>query len=318
MSQPKKTFEHTDAKATHATKRTKLLIVLSAAFLVVVVCVVSIVPQIFNNRSNNEKTPFPEQQTKLVGKDEYITINDATLGEVELKAVEGFVKNSYINENFITDKSGKKTYYIDSQVASTIGVDLSEHQGVVDFEKLKEQGFSFVMLRIGGRYYTEKGEMFVDTNFHHYYKAAKDAGLKVGGYFFSQAKNEQEAIDEANFALSSIIGMPLDYPVAFDWELVKDEPARTDSVSSEDLTDAAIAFCTTIEEAGFKPIIYTNTNLMYFKYDLERLKDYEFWLTDFEEYPSSYYHFTMWQYTEQGKVEGIDGNVDMNVCMKNY
>ncbi|MBQ4128305.1 MAG: glycoside hydrolase family 25 protein [Ruminococcus sp.] len=298
--------------------RVKLLIILASVLLVAVVMVITIIVASKNADNNEAEIPFVEHEIQLVKEDEYITVNDPSLGTIEIEAVEGFAKNTYINENFITDENGKMTYYIDNEVASVLGVDLSEYQGVVDFEKLKEQGISFVILRIGGRYYSEEGKMYMDTNFHQYYKYARDAGLKIGGYFFSQAKNAQEAIKEAEFVLDNIRGMKFDYPVAFDWELIEGDTARTDTVTGEQLTDAAIAFCDVIKEADYNPIIYTNTHLMYYKYDLERLKDYEFWIADYENHPSMYYHFTMWQYNIEGKLDGIQGNVDMNICMKNY
>ena len=308
---------HTDKAAD---KKRVLVIIITAIVLVSVVVGATMVlsGMLHNDSENTEETRFVEQKPDVVKKDEYITVNDPLLGSIEIKAVEGFAKNAYDNDNFILDETGKMTYYIDDEVASCMGVDLSEYQGEVDFVKLKEQGFDYVILRIGGRYYSEQGDMYVDTNLHNYYKAAKDAGLHVGGYFFSQAKNAQDAIDEANFALDNIRGLKFDYPIAFDWEHIEGDTARTDDVSTTDLTDAAISFCDTIEEAGFESIIYTNTYLMYYEYELERLKDYEFWIADYEYKPSMYYNFTMWQYDIEGQVEGIEGPVDMNICMKNY
>ncbi|MBE6824632.1 MAG: lysozyme [Ruminococcaceae bacterium] len=299
---------------------TSILYLLSG--MLVVACVLIVVFTSINNNSvknsNDEPTEFVEQKTKYIKKGEIISINDPAMGTIEIEAVEGFAKNTYDNDSFFIDENGMMTYYIDDEVASCMGVDLSEFQGEVDFEKVKEQGFTFVILRIGGRYYSQEGGMYVDTNLHNYYKGARDAGLKVGGYFFSQATNEEEGLEEAEYALNQIRGMKFDYPIAFDWEIIEGDTARTDGVTGESLTDAAIAFCDTIEENGFKSIIYSNTNLMYYKYDLERLKDYEFWIADYENHPSMYYNFTMWQYNIEGEVDGISGPVDMNICMKNY
>lgn len=310
--------EYSDEQNSGRVNLSKTLIIILAVVLVVIIATATITVRLSQNSDNDTYDSFVEQETQLVKKNETITINDPALGLVEIEAVEGFAKNSYTNENFVIDETGKMTYYIDEQVASCMGIDLSEYQGVVDFEKLKGQGFEFVMLRIGGRYYSQEGKMYVDTNYHNYYKLAKEAGLKVGGYFFSQARDADEAKAEADFVLDSIRGMNFDYPVAFDWEHIEGDDARTDDVSGEQLTDAAIAFCDTIESAGFKTIIYSNTFLMYNMYDLERLKDYDFWIADYEDYPSMYYHFTMWQYDVEGQVDGIQGNVDLNICMKNY
>lgn len=312
------TEQPTENKINKKQNKKSLIFIVTAVVLVAIISAITILVSAINSNKNATPTEFVEQKVKVVKQNEVISINDPLLGTIEIEAVPGFAKNTYVNDNFVTDETGKMTYYIDGQVASCMGVDLSEYQGPVDFVKLKEQGFDFVILRIGGRYYSDAGAMYVDTNYHQYYKAAKDAGLKVGGYFFSQAQNAEEGREEAEAALQSMYGYEFEYPIAFDWELIEGDTARTDNVEGEQLTDAAIAFCDTIKEAGYKPIIYTNTHLMYYKYDLTRLKDYEFWIADYEDKPSMYYNFTMWQYNIEGRVDGIDGNVDLNICMKNY
>lgn len=314
---------YVNAEKAQKNQRTMLTIIFT--LIVVIIFALAITLTLSSDETEKPKetlpepTRFVEQETEMVKKGEEITINDPALGKIKIDAVAGFPKNTYINDNFKLDSNGRMTYYTDkNEVASCMGVDLSEYQGVVDFYKLREQGFDFVILRIGGRYYGEEGAMYVDTNYHNYYKLAKEAGLHVGGYFFSQAKNAEEGAQEAEFVLDLIRGMDFDYPIAFDWEIIEDDKARTDDVSGEDLTNAALAFCDIIKENGFHPIIYSNTNLMYYKYDLERLKDVDFWVADYEKHPSMYYHFTMWQYAIDGQVEGINGNVDMNICLKNY
>lgn len=295
-----------------------LLLIISAVIVIVLAIVIIITATGKKEPEYNPETKFIEHETQVIKKNEKITINDPLLGTIEIYGVEGFAKNTYINENFITDENGLMTYYIDDKVASCMGVDLSEYQGEVDFKKLKEQGISFVILRIGGRYYSEEGDMYADSKFFDYYEEAKAAGLDVGAYFFSQAKNEQEGIQEAQYTLDLLQDIPLDYPVAFDWEIIEGDSARTDNVTGEQLTAAALGFCNTINHAGYKSIIYSNTNLMYYQYDLKQLKDTEFWIADYEYHPSMYYYFTMWQYDIEGQLEGIDGNVDLNICMKNY
>lgn len=298
--------------------KTPLIIVVSIILIVVLAVVIITSQNSGDDPQINKETQFVEHETQVIKKGEKITINDPLLGTIEIEAVEGFAKNLYENDNFIIDENGMMTYYIDGEIASCMGVDLSEYQNDVDFNKLKKQGFEFVMLRIGGRYYGEEGAMYMDSRFFDYYENAKDAGLKVGGYFFSQAKNAEEATAEANYVLSQIDNIKLDYPIAYDWEIIEGDDARTDSVTGDELTQCAIAFCDTIKNAGYNSIIYSNTALMYYKYDLSLLKDYDFWIADYENHPSMYYNFTMWQYDIEGQVDGIEGNVDMNICMKNY
>ena len=299
-----------------------LLIIILSVILIIAMVVVIFTSCNRNNNNISDDTPketlFVEQEPDVVKKGEKITINDPFLGTIEIDAVHGFPKNAYDNTNFAVDENGMMTYYIDNEVASCMGVDLSEYQGDVDFNALKNQGFEFVMIRIGGRYYSEEGKFFVDANLDDYYNKAKAAGLKVGGYFFSQAKNAEEGNSEALYTLDLIKHMDFDYPIAFDWETIEGDSARTDNVTNEDLTAAALAFCDTINQSGNKAIIYSNTQLMYYKYNLEELKDIDFWVADYEETPSMYYNFTMWQYNIEGQVDGINGNVDMNICLKNY
>ncbi len=303
----------------HAKKGFNILPLVVILVIVAVVGISVFISTINNDdKTDNRPTEFVEHETEKIKKGEKITINDPSLGTIEIDAVAGFAKNVYENDNFVIDDKGMMTYYIDDKVASCMGIDLSEYQGDIDFDKVKEQGFDFVMLRVGGRYYGEEGDFYMDSKFYDYFEGAKDAGLRVGGYFFSQAKNAEEAVEEANYFLKQTKGLKFDYPVAFDWETIEGDSARTDNVSNEDLTAAAIAFCDTIEESGNTAIIYSNTYLMYYKYNLEELKDIDFWVADYEEHPSMYYNFTMWQYDIEGQVDGIQGNVDMNICMKNY
>lgn len=303
----------------HAKKGFNILPLVVILVIVAVVGISVFISTINNDdKTDNRPTEFVEHETEKIKKGEKITINDPSLGTIEIDAVAGFAKNVYENDNFVIDDKGMMTYYIDDKIASCMGIDLSEYQGDIDFDKVKEQGFDFVMLRVGGRYYGEEGDFYMDSKFYDYFEGAKDAGLRVGGYFFSQAKNAEEAVEEANYFLKQTKGLKFDYPVAFDWETIEGDSARTDNVSNEDLTAAAIAFCDTIEESGNTAIIYSNTYLMYYKYNLEELKDIDFWVADYEEHPSMYYNFTMWQYDIEGQVDGIQGNVDMNICMKNY
>lgn len=299
--------------------RAKWLIIICA--VVVIIGVAAVLNFVVWDSSANEpqkETRFIENPVQTVEDGEIITIHDPELGEIHIDAVEGFPKNTYDADNFKIDDNGLMTYYIDGQVASCMGVDLSDYQGDVDFASLKSQGISYVMLRIGGRYYSQKGGLYMDESFISNYNAAKEAGLEVGGYFFSQAKNAEEAQSEADYVLSNIKNLDLEYPIAFDWENITDDDARTDSVTGEKLTDCAIAFCDKIKAAGYHPLIYSNTYLTYYVYQLERLKDYDFWIADYETRPNMYYNFTMWQYSVDGKLEGIDTNVDLNICLKNF
>ena len=252
---------------------------------------------------------------------ETVTINDSELGTVEIRTVEGATVNTYSEENLVVDENGFYSYYENGRKVSEMGMDLCEFQGEIDFSAAKTAGIDFVMLRIGGRYYSAEGAMYSDSHFDTYYEQAKAAGLKVGAYFFSQATTAAEAEEEAAYALQLLNGRSLEYPIAFDWEIIDDDEARTDSVSGEVITQMAEAFCTKVRESGYKAIVYASTSLILQSYDFETMKDYEFWLADYREFPGRdkmYYDFRMWQYSTKGAVTGIGVPVDLNLCLKPY
>ena len=157
-----------------------------------------------------------------------------------------------------------------------------------------------------------------DAEHDTYYQQATDAGLKVGAYFFSQAITVDEAVEEAEYVVKKLNGRKLQYPVAFDWETIEDDDARTDNCPGKTITAMAEKFCDTIKEKGYQSMVYASTSLMLQSYDFETMKDYEFWLADYREFPIMYYDFAIWQYNKEGKVNGIDSTVDLNICFKPY
>lgn len=307
--------------AHYASQKSRLPLVIT----LIAVCVLLVGTGLFfgiralvSSPADTRETTFIEQKTEVVKQGEIIQINDPELGLIEIEAIEGVARNNYDKDNFRYDENGFLAYYIDGQKASCIGIDLSEFQGDVDFDALKNAGVDYVMLRLGGRFYGDEGAMYEDTRFSDYYTQAKSAGLRVGAYFFSQAASAEDAKEEGEYALRILGNKQLDYPVAFDWEIIADDDARTDGVSGEELTDIAEQFCDTVSTGGYHAIIYANTHLMYYMYDLTRMKDYEFWVADYGNFPTMYYGFSMWQYTTEGTIDGIDGTVDLNICFKNY
>ena len=249
---------------------------------------------------------------------ETVAFTDSELGEVTVKKVDGAALNTYDINNLKKNDNGYYTYTVDGKVTSEIGIDLAEYQGDVDFNKVKKSGVDYVILRIGGRYYSDEGKLYEDGMFDTYYEQATSAGLKVGAYFFSQANTVEEAAEEAKYVTQKLGGRKLDYPVAFDWETIEDDEARTDGLSGKLITAMAEKFCDTVEGDGYESIVYASTSLMLQSYDFETMKDYEFWLADYREFPNMYYDFAMWQYATDGTVGGVDGAVDLNICFKPY
>lgn len=246
-----------------------------------------------------------------------ILLKDSYLGEMWISELEGVDKNCYSDENFI-ESNGIKEYYVDGKKCSAAGIDVSEFQGNIDWHKVKQAGIDFAMIRIGFRGYGEVGNIVVDEMCRQNLAAADEAGIKLGGYFFSQATSVQEAVDEANTLLEIIKDYDITYPIAFDWEVIGTNEARTDNVSVETLNQCAKAFCETIKQAGYTPAIYMSKRIAYLKYDLEALKDYDIWLTEDGGNASFNYRYDIWQYSYTGSIDGIEGNVDLNISMKAY
>lgn len=257
-------------------------------------------------------------ETVATSSGEPVTISDSVMGDIDLTPAKGAEINTYSAENLVTEDNGLPAYYQDGKKISHIGIDLSEYQGEVDFEKAKAAGVEFVMLRIGGRFYGTDGTVYEDGAFDSYYQQAKAAGIKVGAYFFSQAVSTADAVEEAEFVVKKLGGKKLDYPIAFDWENIADDEARTDNVSGTELTTIAEAFCNKVIDSGYKAIVYANSAQMFIMYDFETMKDYDFWLADYREFPTMYYKFDMWQYATDGTVDGIEGNVDMNLSFTDF
>lgn len=194
------------------------------------------------------------------------------------------------------------------------GIDVSFYQGDIDWQAVKAQGVDFVFIRVGGRGSSE-GELFADTKAQEYYTGAKAAGLQIGAYFFSQAISEEEAIQEAEYTLDLIADWELDLPVVFDWEYI-DKEARTGKMRGPLLTQCTLAFCQTIENAGLEPMIYFNESQGTDLLNLTQLQQYPFWLAKYNGALDFPHQVDYWQYSETGKVDGINGNVDLNIFIE--
>lgn len=225
-----------------------------------------------------------------------------------LKNRKNIPENSYNDEKFVT-KNGLKTYS-DKNYRSEAGVDVSDHQGEIDWNAVRKAGIGFAMIRVGYRGTTE-GRVNKDSRFSENIRGAVNAGIKTGVYFYSQAKNKDEAIEEAKFVVRQIRGKDVTYPVAFDMEWGK----RVSSLTILERTEITDAFCSVIKENGFTPIVYGNVSWLYTSIDLKYLTKYPNWLACYDKKPGFVYHYRIWQYTEKGHVKGISTTVDLDICL---
>ena len=203
--------------------------------------------------------------------------------------------------------------YKDDTYKTRKGVDVSHHNGVIDWNQVKKAGYDFAFLRLGYRGYGKEGKLMVDREFQSSFKNARAAGIDLGVYFFSQAINEKEAIEEAKLVLTELNNSKLELPVVFDPEFIKTDTARTDDVTKAQFTRNTIAFCEEIKKAGYQPAIYSNLYCEDHMFDLSQLSDYPIWYADYKEEPQTPYRFTYWQYSEKGEVPGIPGDADLNL-----
>ena len=216
--------------------------------------------------------------------------------------------NDFQPENFVM-KDGFMTC---TTAPYMTGIDVSSHQGDIDWKQVKEAGVEFVIIRLGYRGYGEEGRLVKDPRAQEYYEGAKAQGLLVGGYVFSQALNVDEAVEEAKMALEVTAEWELDLPVAFDWEYLHFE-ARTEDMHPAIITDCANAFCATLVEGGVQPMLYTGLYVKTLK--LEEVVGYPMWLALYTENMSYDYWLDFWQYSCTGKVPGIETDVDLNIYL---
>lgn len=209
-------------------------------------------------------------------------------------------------------------YFENDVVCSRWGIDVSEHQGSIDWEKVATTSVQYAFVRIGNRGATA-GALGVDDYFRANATGAAEVGIPVGAYFFSQSINEDEAREEANFALDAVRAVEADgvsfTHIAYDHEEVEIDGARANDLSTAQFSANAEAFCETIAAAGYEPMIYGN------QIDLLRLapglrERYPLWLAEYGvDAPTAPLDFAIWQYTNAGTVPGIETDVDLNLWL---
>lgn len=196
-----------------------------------------------------------------------------------------------------------------------MGIDVSKWNGNIDWNAVKNSGVSFVIIRCGYRG-SSTGALIEDPMFRSNIQGASKAGLKVGVYFFTQAVNEVEAVEEASMVLGLVKGYGLSYPVFLD---VEASNGRADAISPSARTAVCKAFCQTIQNSGYKAGVYANKTWLNSHIDAPSLGGYKIWLAQYAAAPSyNRTKYDMWQYSSKGSVTGIKGNVDMNISYMGY
>lgn len=226
------------------------------------------------------------------------------------------VTAAYNWENLTHDDAGRLTYLVDGEPVSRTGIDVSEHQGFIDWTAVASDGIDFAFVRLGNRGATS-GSLNYDDYGAANLSGASQAGLDVGVYFFSQAITEEEAVEEADFVLSQLGDTKLAYPIVYDHEPVYGVEGRADDLSPAQMTANAKAFCDRITQAGYTVMLYGNAADLS-RYDLNALANYPVWFAEYDvAAPSRNTGFSIWQYSNAGTVAGIDTAVDLNIAFVN-
>ncbi len=198
--------------------------------------------------------------------------------------------------------------------SGALGIDVSKWNGTIDWNAVKNSGINYVIIRCGYRG-SSQGTLIEDPKFTTNIKGATAAGLKVGVYFFTQAVDEREAVEEASMVIGQIKNYKISYPVFLD---VEASGGRADSISKETRTAVCKAFCQTIQNAGYTAGIYANKTWLENKIDAGALSAYKIWLAQYASTPTYTGRYDLWQYRSTGKVTGISGDVDMNLSYMGY
>lgn len=213
-----------------------------------------------------------------------------------------------------------KTYtHQDRFVSSGIqqGIDVSYHNGTLDWSTIKAAGVDFAILRAAYRGYGTEGTLVRDAKFAEYMQGAMSQGIPVGAYIYSQAITTAEAVQEANYILNIVRGYSLDLPIVFDYEFAGVKSGRLDSawssgkLNKSKMTDIALAFCDTIKNAGYDAMVYANKTFLSKNLDHEVIENagYDVWLAHYTTNTNYTGDYKIWQYTSSGKIPGIANKV---------
>ena len=199
--------------------------------------------------------------------------------------------------------------------AVSLGIDVSKWHGEIDWDVVKAEGVDFAIIRCGYRG-SSSGWLVEDPYFFQNIQGAKRAGIKVGVYFFTQAIDLVEAVEEASMVITLLGDTKLDFPIFIDTEGANG--GRADNLDAATRTAVVNAFCQTIQNAGLEAGVYASRNWYLNRLNIDDLYGYKIWLAEYRETPLYEGNYDLWQYTSSGSVAGIEGRVDLNVSYLGY
>lgn len=262
------------------------------------------------NKISGYKVPDNPTKVRVKDKVEYVAINDISLliktedeidAELEDTAVKGADDDADDTERTGIRKDGNARF----------GIDVSKWNKEIDWDKVKEAGVEFAIIRVGYRG-SSTGALVEDPYFEKNIRGAIASDIPVGVYFFTQAVNEVEAVEEASMVIQLCSNYDLDYPVFIDTEGAGGD-GRADDLDVETRTRVCDAFCTTVKNAGFEAGVYASRNWLNNNLISDDLEKHIIWLAEYRETPLYQGYYQMWQYSSNGSIDGIEGRVDINL-----
>ena len=200
-------------------------------------------------------------------------------------------------------------YYFNDNgaLSSMVGIDVSHHNGKIDWAAVRAAGVDFAIIRVGFRGYGDKGTLKLDSRFNENVEGALNNGIQVGVYFYSQAVTVYEAVEEASVAVNYSRKYNITLPIYFDTEFSNSEHSgRADRLTASQRTNIAVAFCEAVKNAGYKPGIYASKTFYTDELNFSRLSNYEIWVAHYTSETTDFkYDYKVWQYTPKGRVNGI-------------
>ncbi len=256
---------------------------------------------------------IPDTSAKITVKQsvEYVVIDDIDLLILTEDEVNAELEDLEANDALDDADKSEITGMQEGNPNAKMGIDVSKWNKEIDWDKVKNAGVEFAIIRVGYRGATT-GALVEDPYFEANIKGAIRAGIPVGVYFFTQALDVVEAVEEASMVMALCRDYKITYPVFIDVEGLGGS-GRADGLDVETRTAVSRAFCATIESEGYRAGVYSSRNWLNQMLDMDQLQDYVVWLAEYRDVPiyQGYYH--MWQYTSNGSVDGIEGRVDFNL-----
>lgn len=262
------------------------------------------------NKISGYKVPDNPTKVRVKDKVEYVAINDISLLIKTEEEIDAALEDTAVNgADDDSDATEQTTIRRDGN--AKFGIDVSKWNKEIDWDKVKKAGVEFAIIRVGYRG-SSTGALVEDPYFEKNIRGAIASDIPVGVYFFTQAVNEVEAVEEASMVIKLCQNFDLDYPVFIDTEGAGGD-GRADSLDVETRTLVCDAFCTTIKNAGYDAGVYASRNWLNEKLISDKLEEHIIWLAEYRDTPLYQGYYQMWQYSSSGKIDGIEGRVDINL-----